>query len=78
MVLVDGKGIVRLYNPGNGSYELPAAKIESAQRGSRAFSPAQLIAADEVKLSQPVDDAVFEVPSETRNGPRPEGKDRRR
>jgi thiol-disulfide isomerase/thioredoxin len=34
MVLVDGKGIVRLYNPGNASYELLAAKIESALRGS--------------------------------------------
>ena len=34
MVLVDGKGIVRLYNPGNASYELLAAKVESALRGS--------------------------------------------
>jgi thiol-disulfide isomerase/thioredoxin len=34
MVLVDGKGIVRLYNPGNASYDLLAAKIESALRGS--------------------------------------------
>src|SRR5579863_9811957 len=34
MVLVDGKGIVRLYNPGNASYELLSAKIESALRGS--------------------------------------------
>jgi thiol-disulfide isomerase/thioredoxin len=32
MVLVDGHGIVRLYNPGNASYELLAAKIESALR----------------------------------------------
>lgn len=29
MVLVDGQGIVRLYNPGAASYELLAAKIES-------------------------------------------------
>jgi thiol-disulfide isomerase/thioredoxin len=28
MVLVDGQGIVRLYNPGNASYALLAAKIE--------------------------------------------------
>jgi thioredoxin-related protein len=28
MVLVDGQGIVRLYNPGNASYPLLAAKIE--------------------------------------------------
>jgi thiol-disulfide isomerase/thioredoxin len=34
MVLVDGKGIVRLYNPGNASYEVLATKIESALRGS--------------------------------------------
>ena len=34
MVLVDGQGIVRLYNPGNASYDLLAAKIESALRGS--------------------------------------------
>lgn len=32
MVLVDGQGIVRLYNPGNASYELLAAKIEAALR----------------------------------------------
>jgi len=32
MVLVDGQGIVRLYNPGNASYELLASKIESALR----------------------------------------------
>jgi len=29
---VDGQGIVRLYNPGNASYELLAAKIEAALR----------------------------------------------
>src|SRR5579863_1945074 len=34
MVLVDGQGIVRMYNPGNASYEALAAKIESALRGS--------------------------------------------
>jgi hypothetical protein len=28
MVLVDGQGIVRLYNPGNATYEALAAKIE--------------------------------------------------
>jgi thiol-disulfide isomerase/thioredoxin len=33
MVLVDGKGIVRLYNPGNASYELLSAKIETALKG---------------------------------------------
>jgi thiol-disulfide isomerase/thioredoxin len=33
MVLVDGKGIVRLYNPGNASYEALAAKIEAALKG---------------------------------------------
>ena len=33
MLLVDGKGIVRLYNPGNASYDLLAAKIEAALRG---------------------------------------------
>jgi thiol-disulfide isomerase/thioredoxin len=32
MVLVDEQGIVRLYNPGNASYELLAAKIEAALR----------------------------------------------
>jgi thiol-disulfide isomerase/thioredoxin len=32
MVLVDGQGIVRLYNPGNASYEVLAAKIEAALR----------------------------------------------
>src|SRR5207248_8975936 len=30
MVLVDGQGIVRLYNPGNASYELLASKVEAA------------------------------------------------
>jgi thiol-disulfide isomerase/thioredoxin len=30
MVLVDGQGIVRLYNPGNASYDVLAAKIEAA------------------------------------------------
>jgi len=30
MMVVDGKGIVRLYNPGNASYELLAGKIEAA------------------------------------------------
>jgi thiol-disulfide isomerase/thioredoxin len=34
MVLVDGQGIVRLYNPGNASYDLLAAKIESALHSS--------------------------------------------
>jgi thiol-disulfide isomerase/thioredoxin len=34
MVLVDGQGIVRMYNPGNAGYELLAAKIEAALRGS--------------------------------------------
>jgi thiol-disulfide isomerase/thioredoxin len=33
MVLVDSKGIVRLYNPGNASYEVLAAKIEAALKG---------------------------------------------
>jgi thiol-disulfide isomerase/thioredoxin len=33
MVLVDGKGIVRLYNPGNATYEALAAKIEAALKG---------------------------------------------
>jgi thiol-disulfide isomerase/thioredoxin len=33
MVLVDGKGIVRLYNPGNASYELLSSKIEAALKG---------------------------------------------
>jgi thiol-disulfide isomerase/thioredoxin len=33
MVLVDGKGIVRLYNPGNATYEVLAAKIEAALKG---------------------------------------------
>jgi thiol-disulfide isomerase/thioredoxin len=32
MVLVDGQGIVRLYNPGNASYAVLAAKIEAALR----------------------------------------------
>jgi len=32
MVLVDGQGIVRLYNPGNASYEALAAKIDAALR----------------------------------------------
>ncbi len=32
MVLVDGQGIVRLYNPGNATYELLASKIEAALR----------------------------------------------
>jgi thiol-disulfide isomerase/thioredoxin len=30
MVLVDGQGIVRLYNPGNATYELLASKVEAA------------------------------------------------
>jgi len=30
MVVVDGQGIVRLYNPGNATYELLASKIEAA------------------------------------------------
>ncbi len=29
LVLVDPQGIVRLYNPGNASYELLAARIEA-------------------------------------------------
>jgi thiol-disulfide isomerase/thioredoxin len=33
MLLVDGKGIVRLYNPGNATYELLSAKIEAALKG---------------------------------------------
>jgi thiol-disulfide isomerase/thioredoxin len=33
MLLVDGQGIVRLYNPGNASYEDLAAKVEAALRG---------------------------------------------
>jgi thiol-disulfide isomerase/thioredoxin len=33
IVLVDGKGIVRLYNPGNATYEELAAKIEAALKG---------------------------------------------
>ena len=33
MMLVDGKGIVRLYNPGNATYEVLAAKIEAALKG---------------------------------------------
>jgi thiol-disulfide isomerase/thioredoxin len=33
MVLVDGKGIVRMYHPGNASYKELAAKVESALRG---------------------------------------------
>lgn len=32
MVLVDGNGIVRLYNPGNASYDLLAGRIEAALR----------------------------------------------
>jgi thiol-disulfide isomerase/thioredoxin len=32
MVVVDGQGIVRLYNPGNASYEMLAEKIEAALR----------------------------------------------
>lgn len=32
LVLVDGRGIVRLYNPGNASYDLLASKIEAALR----------------------------------------------
>jgi len=32
MVVVDGKGIVRLYNPGNASYDLLAGSIEAALR----------------------------------------------
>ena len=33
MVLVDRKGIVRLYNPGNATYDALAAKIEAALKG---------------------------------------------
>ncbi|HEX4134233.1 MAG TPA: TlpA disulfide reductase family protein [Bryobacteraceae bacterium] len=36
LVLVDGKGIVRLYNPGNAAYEVLAAKIEAALRTSKS------------------------------------------
>ncbi|HEY3826647.1 MAG TPA: TlpA disulfide reductase family protein [Bryobacteraceae bacterium] len=36
LVLVDGKGIVRLYNPGNATYEVLAAKIEAALRTSKS------------------------------------------
>jgi thiol-disulfide isomerase/thioredoxin len=32
MVLIDGQGIVRMYNPGNATYEALASKIESALR----------------------------------------------
>lgn len=32
MVVIDGQGIVRLYNPGNATYETLAAKIEAALR----------------------------------------------
>lgn len=34
MVLIDGRGIVRMYNPGNASYEALAAKIEAALKSS--------------------------------------------
>jgi thiol-disulfide isomerase/thioredoxin len=33
MLLVDGKGIVRLYNPGNATYEVLSAKIDAALKG---------------------------------------------
>jgi thiol-disulfide isomerase/thioredoxin len=35
MVLVDGQGIVRLYNPGNASYDLLAARIEAALKDTK-------------------------------------------
>jgi thiol-disulfide isomerase/thioredoxin len=35
MVVVDGKGIVRLYNPGNATYELLASKIEAALKNTQ-------------------------------------------
>ena len=35
LVLVDGRGIVRLYNPGNASYNLLASKIEAALRNGQ-------------------------------------------
>jgi thiol-disulfide isomerase/thioredoxin len=38
MVVVDPQGIVRLYNPGNASYDLLAAKIEAALRISKSPS----------------------------------------
>jgi hypothetical protein len=34
MVLIDGQGIVRMYNPGNATYEALAAKVEAALRTS--------------------------------------------
>lgn len=34
MVLIDGQGIVRMYNPGNATYEVLAAKVEAALRNS--------------------------------------------
>jgi thiol-disulfide isomerase/thioredoxin len=39
MVVVDGQGIVRLYNPGNATYELLAAKIEAALKNNTQSPP---------------------------------------
>jgi thiol-disulfide isomerase/thioredoxin len=36
MVLIDGQGIVRLYNPGAASYEVLSQKIEASLNGSRS------------------------------------------
>jgi thiol-disulfide isomerase/thioredoxin len=36
MVLVDGRGIVRMYNPGNASYEALAARLDAILRASAA------------------------------------------
>jgi thiol-disulfide isomerase/thioredoxin len=36
LVLVDEKGIVRLYNPGNATYDLLASKIEAALKASKS------------------------------------------
>ena len=33
LVLIDGSGIVRLYNPGGATYEVLAARVESILRG---------------------------------------------
>lgn len=40
LVLIDGQGIVRMYNPGNASYEALAAKIEAALRKPAASARA--------------------------------------
>jgi thiol-disulfide isomerase/thioredoxin len=38
MVIIDGQGIVRLYNPGAASYEVLAQKIEASLNGSHSRS----------------------------------------